>query len=189
MRLLSAVMILSLCANGICASPDDELQVNVLGGRDVAVSAPGGRAADIRIQVVDRQSKPVRGATVSAVLPSLGAGGHFRGGETIATKETGADGTVEFSGIHLRKVPGTFTTRILARKGFRTGSTEVTQNASTTAAEPAGGRFSRRTLVMMAVAGAGVAAGVVAATCCGSSGPTAPSLTVTPGAPATTGPR
>jgi hypothetical protein len=126
---------------------------------------------------------------VSAVLPSLGAGGHFRGGATIATKQTDADGTVEFSGIHLRKVPGNFTTRILARKGFRSGAAEVTQNASMTIAEPKVGRFSRRTVVMMTVAGAGIAAGVVAATCCGSSGASIPSLTVTPGAPTTTGPR
>ena len=179
MKLLSTVMILCLGSNGFCASPDDELQLNALEGRD----------AVIRVRVVDRQSRPVSGATVSAVLPSMGAGGHFRGGETIATKETDSDGTVEFSGIRLRKVAGSFTTRILARKGFRTGSTDLTQKASIAAVQSQAGRFSRRNVIMMAVAGAGVAAGIVAATCCGSGPQAAPSLTVTPGIPTTTGPR
>lgn len=182
-------MVLCLAANGFCAGTEDDLQVNVLGGRDAVVNTAAGRAADIRIQVVDRNSKPVPGATVSAVLPSMGAGGHFRGGETIATRETDSQGTVEFSGIRLRKVNGSFTTRILARKGFRTGSAEMTQRASTTALQPAQGLFSRRNVIMMAIAGTGIAGGIVAATCCGSSGPATPSFTVTPGAPTTTGPR
>jgi hypothetical protein len=179
MRLLSTVMILCVCANGLCASAGEELQVNVLEGRDAA----------IRVRVVDRQSKPVSGATVSAVLPSMGAGGHFRGGGTISTKETDSDGTVEFSGIRLRKIPGSFTTRILARKGHRTGSAELTQTATLAPVRSREGRFSRRNVAMMAVAGAGIAAGVVAAACCGASRPEAPQLTVTPGVPTTTGPR
>jgi hypothetical protein len=189
MRPLSTVMILCLCANGFCAGPDDELQVDVLGGHDAIVSTAVG-APDIRIRVVDRNSKPVEGASVSAVLPGMGAGGHFRGGGTIATKVTDSDGTVQFSGIHLRKVAGDFTTRILARKGFRAGSAQLTQTASNTAAdEPKKGLFSTRNKIIMGVAAAGVAAGIAAAVCCGGEAPAAPSFTVTPGAPTTTGPR
>ena len=189
MRLLSTVMILCLCANGFCAGPDDELQVNVLGGHDAVVSTAAG-APDIRIRVVDRNSKPVEGASVSAVLPGMGAGGHFRGGDTIATKVTDSDGTVQFSGIHLRKVAGDFTTRILARKGLRSGSTQLTQTASNTAAvEPKKALLSTRNKIIMAVAGAGIAAGIAAAVCCGSEAPSGPTFTVTPGVPTTTGPR
>ena len=188
MRLLSTVLILCLGANGFCASPDDDLQLSVVDGRD-AVLSTAVRAPDIRVRVVDRNSKPVSGASVSAVLPSMGAGGHFRGGETIATQTTDSDGTVQFSGIHLRKVGGDFTTRILARKGYRTGSTELRQTASTAAVERKKGLLSTRNVIIMAVAGAGIAAGIAVTTCCGSNTPSTPSFTVTPGSPTTTGPR
>lgn len=189
MRLLSTVLVLCLGSNGVYAAPDDALQIEVLGGHDAVVTIAGRRAADIRLRVTDRDSKPVNGATVSAILPGIGVGGHFRGGMTIATKETDSDGKVEFSGIGLRQIAGDFTTQIKARKGDRTGSAQVMQKVSA-APNAAEGFLSKRHLWMMAVAGAGVAAGVVAATYNGSSAPaSAPTLTVTPGSPVTGGPR
>ena len=53
-------MVLCLAANGFCAGTEDDLQVNVLGGRDAVVNTAAGRAADIRIQVVDRTANPFR---------------------------------------------------------------------------------------------------------------------------------
>ena len=110
-------------------------------------------------------------------------------GSTIATKETNSDGTVEFSGIRLRNLVGDFTTRIRARKGDRTGSAQVTQKVSTA---PVGEDefWSRRHVLMVAIAAAGVAAGIIAATVGGADGGApATTLTVTPGSPITGGPR
>lgn len=186
MKLPSAVMVLGLCA--LHASAQDGLRIDVLAGHDIVVSAAAGRGGDVRVRVVDQDQRPVAGATVSAILPSIGVGGHFRGGSTIATEKTDSRGEAEFKGIHLRKLTGDFTTRILARSGERKGSATLRQSITSAPAPELGWR-SRRRLTMLAVAGAGVAAGVVAATYGGSSTPPATGLTVTPGNPSTTGPR
>ena len=185
MRLISAVLAL-----GLCAQAQDGLQVDVLSGHDAMVTAASGRGANIRVRVLDRERKPVEGAIVSAVLPPKGVGGHFRDGGTIATTHTDSDGTAEFRGIHVRRAAGEFSTRILARRGDRSGVADVRQTVSMAPDSP-DTRFSRRRLIMLVVAGAGVAAGVVAATYGGGSSGTAPTpgLTVSPGSPITTGPR
>ena len=188
MRPLSTVLVLCLCANAFCAGPNDALQVNVLEGNDVVVSAATGHGADIRVKVTDRSSQPVEGATVSAILPNIGVGGHFRGGDTVATHRTGKDGTVEFSGIHLRQITGEFNTKILARRGSETGSAIVVQKV-TAAPAPAEGIFSRKRMILMGVAAVGVAAGVAIAIYGNGSDNPAAGLTVTPGNPTTTGPR
>lgn len=190
MRLLSTAVALCLCSNGLHAGPNDALQISVLSGNDVVVPAASGRAANIRVRVTDRTSKPVEGALVSAILPAIGTGGHFRGGSTIATKETDSDGNVEFTGIGLRRLTGDFTTQIKARKGEQTGATQARQKVSAAPFAEPKGLFTRKHVIMMAIAGAGVAAGVVAALHDGSNGSTVASgLTVTPGSPVTGGPR
>jgi hypothetical protein len=118
----------------------------------------------------------------------MGVGGHFRGGNTIATQHTDSRGEAEFTGIHLRKLTGDFTTRVLARSGERTGTVNVLQKVANAPAPPEGWT-SRKRLVMLGVAGAGVAAGVVALLYGGGSSTPAAGLTVTPGNPLTTGPR
>lgn len=189
MRLLNIVVVCCLCSNGLYAEPDDALQVNVLSGDDAVVPA-SGRAANIRVRVTDRASKPVEGAVVSAILPAIGVGGHFRGGSTIATKETDSGGNVEFTGIGLRPLTGDFTTQIKARKGDSTGAAQARQKVSAAPFPESKGFFSRKHLLMMAIAGAGVTAGILVATLDGSGGSTpARGLTVTPGSPVTGGPR
>jgi hypothetical protein len=186
MKLLSTLIVLGLCATN--ASAQDELQIDVLGGHDTVVTAAGGRGADVRVRVLDRDRKPVEGAIVSAVLPPMGVGGHFRGGDTIRTERTDSRGEVQFTGIHLRRLTGDFTTRVLARSGNRTGTASVTQKVSGAPARVEGWS-SRRRLIMLGVAGAGVAAGITALVY--DNDPTTPSagLTVTAGSPLTTGPR
>jgi hypothetical protein len=125
---------------------------------------------------------------VSAVLPPRGVGGHFHDGGTIATTHTNADGTADFRGIRLRRTAGDFSTRILARRGDRSGTADVRQTVSL-APDSVEGTFSRKRLIMLAIAGAGVVAGVVAATYNGSGSAPETGMTVTPGSPITTGPR
>jgi hypothetical protein len=192
MKLLSTVLVLCACANELSAGPiadsKDALQINILAGHDVVVPADSKRGSDIRIRVTDRNNRPVEGAVVSAILPASGAGGHFRDRTTISTQETDSDGEARFTGIRLRNVLGEFSTTLKARRGENFGSTQVLQRVSSSA--PAPERFfSRKRVVMMSVAGAGVAAAVVAATYGGTSATTAPSLTVTPGSPVTSAPR
>jgi hypothetical protein len=191
MRFLSSVLVVCLCANGsFAAGADDTLRLNVLTGQDVVVTTATGHGPDIKIRVTDKNSAPVEGATVSVILPAVGSGGHFAGGSTIATRQTDSDGIVDFSGIRLRKLNGDFAVKIRARKESLTGSTQVVEKVSWVAEGPQS-FFSPRHVLMMWIAGAGVAAGILAATIGGPNGgtPAAAGLTVTPGTPITGGPR
>jgi hypothetical protein len=186
MKLASTVLVLGLCVS--YASAQDSLTVDVLSGQDASVSSATAGGAKVRVRVVDQDRKPVAGATVSAVLPAIGAGGHFPGGATISTRETDSRGEVDFTGIQLRTVTGDFTTRVLARSGSRTGSATVVQKVPPAPAVT-NGWSSRRRALMLGIAGAGVVAGIVAALSGGESSSPTTGLSVTPGIPLTSGPR
>jgi hypothetical protein len=188
MRLLSSVLVLAVCASELSADPNDALQINVLGNRDVVVTTSSGREADIKIRVTDRDNRPVAGAVVSAILPPNGVGGHFRDNTTIATQSTDSEGQAGFTGIRIRNVLGEFTTTLKARRGDSVGSTRLVRKVSPPS-PVAEGFFSRRRVVMMSIAAAGIAAAVVTALYDGESAAPAPGLRVTPGSPITTGPR
>jgi hypothetical protein len=188
MKRLSSVLALVLCALELSADPNDALQINVLGSRDVVVTTASGREADLRVRVTDRDNRPIAGAIVSAILPPIGPGGHFRDRTTIATQSTDTQGQADFTGIQIRNVLGEFTTTLKARRGESAGSTQVVRKVAP--APPAvDGFFSRRRVLMMSIAAAGIAAAVVTAMYDGESAAPAPGLRVTPGSPITTGPR
>jgi hypothetical protein len=169
------------------AQQDVPLNVSVISGHDVVVSTRDGRGADIRVRVTDSANQPVQDATVTAILPGIGAGGSFRGGHTVSTKTTGSDGLAGFEGISLRRVTGEIPIRIIAHRGRQTASTTVRQNAADTAPASDAGR-PRRRLAIMAIAAGGITAGVLAGILGGDDAPP-PAFNVTPGSPVTTGPR
>ena len=188
MKLLSSVLVLGACAFNLSADPNDALQINVLGSRDVIVTTASGREADIRVRVTDRDNRPIAGAVVSAILPPIGVGGHFRDHTTIATESTNTQGEADFKGIRIRNVLGEFTTTLKARSGDSFGSTQIVRKVSPPP-PTVEGFFSRRRVLIMSIAAAGVAAAVVTAMYDGESSAPAPGLRVTPGSPVTTGPR
>ena len=169
------------------AQQNTSLSLSVLAGHDVTVSTRERKGADIRVRVTDSANQPVDNAAVTAILPGVGAGGSFRGGDTIKTKTSGSDGTVEFSGIRIRPVAGDIPIRIVARHGKQTGSTTINQKATEVAQDPEA-RFSRRRIAMIAVLTGGVAAAVIAGSMNGDE-PSRPAFNATPGNPVTTGPR
>ena len=182
-RIAAAVM---LCGSAF-AQQDAPLNVSVLAGHDVVVSTREGRAADVRVRVTDSASQPVDNAAVTAILPTVGAGGSFRGGHTIKTVKSGSDGIVEFSGIRLRPVTGEIPIRIVARHGNQSGSTTIHQKAADIAPSADAPRSKRR-LAMIAILAGGAAAAVTALVMDGDE-PAHPAFNVTPGNPVTSGPR
>ena len=169
------------------AEPNAALSISVLSGHDAVVSTHGGRGADIKVRVTGADDLPVEHATVTAVLPGIGAGGSFAGGETVKSKLTGSDGIVDFRGIRIRQVTGDIPIRLVARRGQQVGSTTIHQKAANIAPSD-DGMFSRRRLTIMGIAAAGVTAAVLAAIIDGDE-PAQPAFNVTPGTPITTGPR
>jgi hypothetical protein len=187
MTLLKIVLSAVVASVAALAQHTAALSVSVLTGDDVVVSTRNGRGADIKVRVTGLNNQPVEDATVTAVLPGIGAGGSFSGGETVKSKTTGSDGTVDFRGIRIRPVTGDIPIRIVARHGLQVGSTTAHQKAAVVEAS-SDATFSRRRLAIIGVAAAGATAAILAMTMNGDA-PSQPAFTVTPGTPVTTGPR
>lgn len=162
------------------------LDIAVLAGHDTAASFRGDAGPRIKVRVTDG-SKPVENATVTAILPNLGAGGVFRGGETIRSEKTDSNGEAAFPGFRLRRIAGDYPVTVVARSGERTGRTVVKQQAVD--AEPARVFWTRRRVAMAAIVGGGVAAAIAAVlTNAEAQTPTA-AFQVRPGQPVAGGPR
>jgi hypothetical protein len=185
MKLSKFFMCATVAAATALAEPA-ALSISVLTGDDVSVSTRNGRGADIRVRITGTNNEPVEHATVTAVLPGIGAGGSFAGGDTVRTKTTSSDGTAEFRGIHIRPVTGDIPIRIVARAGQQFAATTVHQKAADIEAPEA--TLSRRRVAMIAILGGGATAAVLALTM-GGDEPARPPFNVTPGSPVTTGPR
>jgi hypothetical protein len=186
MRLSKLFMCVAVAAGSAFAEPA-ALSISVLAGDDVSVSTRNGRGADIKVVVTGPDNQPVEDATVTAVLPGIGAGGSFAGGETVKSQITTSDGTAEFRGIRLRPVAGDIPIRIVARHGQQFGATTVHQKAAAVEAGDPGS--AKRRMAMLAIVGGGVSAAVLALTMGGADEPVRPPFNVTPGAPVTAGPR
>ena len=184
---LKSVMAALVVCGAALAQQDGQLNLSVIAGNDVVVSTRGGRGADIRVRVSDSANRPVENATVTAVLPALGAGGSFRGGHTVKTRTTGSDGLADFEGISLRQIPGDIPIRIVAHRGSQSVSTVVRQKAADSAPVARAG-ISKRKIAILAIAGGGITTAVLTALL-GGAGIPVPAFNVTPGFPATTGPR
>jgi hypothetical protein len=184
--LKSVVAAVAMCGT-LLAERDLPLKMAVIAGHDVVVNTRAGRGADIRVRVTDAENQPVEDATVTAILPGVGAGGSFRGGHMIKTKTTDSDGMAGFEGISLRRTEGEIPIRLVAHRGTQSTSTTVRQRATDTALAPDAG-LSKRRKIMMAIAAAGVTSAVLVAILGGQdAGP--PAFNATPGNPVTTGPR
>lgn len=188
-RFAALTVILATLSSQATAS---DLEITVLRGNDAVLSTRGGRGSEIRARVTDSHNQPIKDAQVTAVLPAIGAGGAFRNGHTTHTMMTNGDGIVEFEGIHVRRVPGDFNVRLIARSGRHSATAFVQQKTTELETSPRTGMLSKRNLVMFGVIGAGVAAGVTAALVSGNSKPATPTPatpSLTPGFPIFAGQR
>jgi hypothetical protein len=179
-----------LLLNGLLAGETrpQPLAVIVVEGSDVTNSLSGRRAKDVVVEVQDQDKNPIPHASVTAFLPASGVGGVFPGDQTIATERTDKSGRATFRGIHLRQLAGQFPIRIAAAYQGQTGTAVATQT-NAEIAPPAEGRFPTRYIVMAAIAAAGVAIGIVAATHNSNGGSNPNGFGVTPGNPVIAGPR
>ncbi len=186
MRLSKLFMCVAVAVGSAFAEPA-ALSISVLAGDDVSVSTRNGRGADIKVIVTGPDNQPVEDATVTAVLPGIGAGGSFGRGETVKSQTTNSDGAAEFRGIRLRPVAGDIPIRIVARLGQQSGATTIHQKAAAFDAGDPGS--AKRRMAMLAIIGGGATAAVLALTMGGADEPARPPFSVTPGSPVTTGPR
>jgi hypothetical protein len=147
------------------------------------------------VQVEDENHKPVAGAAIIFFLPNDGPGGTFANGSTTFTTTTNTQGQAVARGIRFNNQAGSMQIRVAASFAGQTASAIINQTnvigVTTSGASVGGMSLATKLLIIGAVVGAGVAAGVVIANHgSGGSTPTAPgTITITPGTVTVGGPQ
>jgi hypothetical protein len=142
------------------------------------------------VQVEDENHKPVAGAAIIFFLPNDGPGGTFANGSSTLTTTSNAQGQAVARGIRFNNQAGSMQIRVTASFAGQTASAIISQTnvlgVAASGASVGGMSLATKLLIIGAVVGAGVAAGLVIANHGGGGGggsnPTAPTtITITPG--------
>jgi hypothetical protein len=142
------------------------------------------------VQVEDENRKPVAGAAVTFLLPNQGAGATFPNGARSLTVVTDQNGQAAARGLQANNVGGDWQIRVNASYEGDTATTTISQTNAIAAAAAAGG-ISGKLIAILAVAGAAIAGGAIAATRNGNDNgtQTRPPSVVVPGTPSVGGPQ
>ncbi len=146
------------------------------------------------VQVEDENHKPVAGAAIIFFLPNDGPGGTFANGSMTFTTTTNAQGQAVARGIRFNNQAGSMQIRVSASFAGQTASAIITQTnvlgLATSGASVGGMSLATKLLIIGAVVGGGIAAGVVLANHGGGSTSTVPTtVTITPGTITVGGPQ
>ena len=136
------------------------IQIRVMEGDGAINSIRLHRAHDPVVEVVDAGGHPLTGATVTFLLPAMGAGGTFQNNGLSLTTQTDERGMAAGRGLRPNRVAGSFQIRVAASWQSQSASATVMQ----TNAEPvAKSSHSKLILILAAVGGAAAAGAAVAA--------------------------
>lgn len=167
------------------------LQIFVLKGRDEVHLTSDQTQKFIVVEIRDDNNLPVEGAVVTFEMPASGPGGLFKGNQTqVATRSTGQGQAA--AAFTPNQQLGRFPINVTASIGTRTGTLAVNQIIAARAENETakkGGFFNKKTIIILGLAGAGAATGIVLATRNGASAAVPPPVTISPGAPTFGGPR
>lgn len=188
LRLLARGLVCSLTLETLLVplpaqtSPEPKLQIEVLEGEGAINNIRDRRAKEPVVRVVDENSRPVKGATVSFMLPELGASGLFPDTGTNLTAQTDEMGQAAGRGLKPNNIAGQFQIRVTASYRGQTASAIISQTNAAPAAVKRGS--SKKIAILLIVAG-GAAGGALAAIQ-GGKGSTQPSSPTPSPTPATT---
>jgi hypothetical protein len=138
------------------------------------------------VQVEDENHKPVAGAAIIFFLPNDGPSGVFANGSTTLTTTTNAQGQAVARGIRFNNQAGSMQIRVAASFAGQTASAIITQTnvtgVSGSGGSTGGMSLTTKLLIVGAIVGGGIAAGVLLANRGGGSTATGPgTITITPG--------
>ena len=142
------------------------------------------------VQVEDQNHRPIAGAVVIFFLPEQGASGTFTDGSRMLMTVTDNQGRAVARGIRPNGQSGPMQIRVTASFQGLTASSVITQTNAAGAASSAGLSTGAKWAIILGIAGAAAAGGIIAATHGGSSGsPSTPAaIVITPGTPTVGGP-
>ena len=181
---LSCLLIFQLLPATALAQDQGGLNLVIVEGEGAINNIRQRTAREPIVQVEDENHKPIAGAAVVFLLPDQGASGVFANGSHMLTVTTDSQGRAVAHGFRPNGVQGKLQMRVSASYQGQTASATISQTnaVAATAGAAAGAGISAKLIAIIAIAGAAVAGGVVAATRNGgSSTPPATPTTITPG--------
>jgi len=190
---LSAALLNSpLCLPAIGAQEaQGGLRITIVEGDEAILNVRQRVGREAIIQVEDENRRPVAGALVTLTAPRDGASAIFSNGLNNITLTTDDAGRVVVRGIRPNSAQGKYSIRVNAVKEGMRGTAQF--QMSNVALAAAAGGISAKILAFLIIAGAGAAAGTVAATRNGAGGAqssaVAPPIRVNPGTPTVGPPR
>lgn len=188
---LIALLLLNFSGLPVWGQTPTSLQIVIVEGEGAINNVKQRVNREPIVQVEDENHKPIAGAAVIFFLPNQGPGGSFSNGTNSLTTTTNAQGRAVARGIRFNNQAGSMEIRVAASFAGQTASAIITQtNVLGTAASggsTGGMSLTAKLLIIGAIVGGGVAAGVIVANRGGSTTAipmtTITSGTVTVGAP------
>jgi hypothetical protein len=135
------------------------IHVRVVEGDGAINSIRLRQGHDPVVQVLDRDGKPLSGATVTFLLPAFGASGTFQDNGLSLTVETDQRGIAAAHGLRPNHTAGTFRIRVTASWHGQPADASLTE----TNAEPVAKSGNSKKIAILALVGGAVVAGVAAA--------------------------
>jgi hypothetical protein len=185
------------CASAVCLllvnlcrlpaqNPQPRLNIVIVEGEGAINNVKQRVNREPIVQVEDENHKPIAGAAVVFFLPNQGPSGFFANGSKSLTVTTNADGRATASTITRNNLSGQMVIRVTAAFAGQTATASITQ--TNVASVAPGLSPTAKLLLILGIAGAGAAVGIVVATRGGSSSsssatPVTPPITITAGTP------
>lgn len=160
--LLFAFGLLPLLVNAQQSASPMQLKIVVLEGQGAINNIDEHRAKAPAVQVIDENGTPVKGASVSFLLPDTGPSGAFGDGLHLLTVTTDAMGQAVGRGLTPNQISGSFQIRATASYAGLMASAAIDQtNAQATAKNGRG--VSKKLLIIILVGGAAAGGAAVVA--------------------------
>jgi len=123
---------LGVLIGSVCIlSAQTDIRIAVVEGDGAINRIDQGRAKAPLVRVQDAGGRPVKGAAVAFILPSVGPGGSFGNGQSTLTVTTGEDGLALGRGLKPNRVEGQFEVRVTASyRGSRASARIIQTNAA-----------------------------------------------------------
>ena len=195
-RALFSIVLLLINFTGLPAFAQNpaSLQIVIVEGEGAINNVKQRVNREPIVQVEDENHKPIAGAAVIFFLPNNGPGGTFANGSTTFTTTTNSQGQAVARGIRFNNQAGSMQLRVTASFAGRTASAVITQTnvlgVAASGASIGGMSLGTKLLIIGAVVGGGIAAGVVIANRGGNPTPAGPgTITITPGTVTVGGPQ
>ncbi|HKE27176.1 MAG TPA: hypothetical protein VKB88_32700 [Bryobacteraceae bacterium] len=135
------------------------IEIRVQQGEGAINSIRLHHAHDPVVAVVDAAGRPLTGATVTFLLPALGASGTFQDNGLSLTVETDSRGLATGRGLRPNRIAGPFHIHVTASSEGRSASATITE----TNAEPVAQSSHSKTIIILAIVGGAAAAGAAVA--------------------------